>query len=66
MFGPSHLGAFMKKPNVVKGYYLKNAQQRRASAKRSLSAERAKVKLPYKSEHLSDEELKEGLARLRA
>jgi hypothetical protein len=52
------------KKTEARTYYLAKTLRRKATAKRTLSAERAKVKLPYKSEHLSEDELKQGLARL--
>jgi hypothetical protein len=44
--------------------FLQHAQQKKAVEKRTLASERAKIKLPYKPEHVTEEQIKFAVAQL--
>lgn len=48
----------------AKSTYLVQSQRKKEVVKRTLATERAKVKLPYKPEHVKNQELKEAMASL--
>lgn len=48
----------------VKAAYIVQTQKRRESVKRTLASERAKIKIPYKPEHIDREKLREAIAHL--
>lgn len=53
----------MKRP--VKALVQKTRQKREAN-RRTLAAERARIRLPYKPEHVTEEQIREAVASLRS